>query len=221
MAQKTCPDCGREITGYGRYCNFCGWDLRKRKPAAPVQPAAAPPKQESAERRERSGAAGIVITIVAALAVAAAIFFFTTGKVSLTVHEKLPGNLGGRLTNWQALAEMKSAGFNLIKSNSSSLGDTWYFEGRKVLGVQAESTTLYIFDVTEKMRIMSVTHYFREEKMGTLEVPGKTMKELLDKLTQAYGTPNRDDKNYSWRDKDIRITLSYGSGDSVVISQYY
>ena len=164
--------------------------------------------------------AGIVITIVAALAIAVAIFVFSPRSFIFTA-EKLPGNLGGRLTNWQAVAEMKNAGFNLVKTDSSSLGDTWTFEGRKVLGVQAERTTLYIFDISEKMRLLTVAHYFEEKKPGTLEAPGATMKELLDKLTRAYGTPDKDEKTYSWRDKDIHITLGYTSGNSVVITQYY
>ena len=38
MAVKVCPECRHEIAGRGRYCMFCGCDLRKTpRTAAPVQ----------------------------------------------------------------------------------------------------------------------------------------------------------------------------------------
>ena len=221
MAQKTCPDCGREITGYGRYCNFCGWDLRKKKPADPGTSAVPARKQEREDRPVRNGAIIAIITVLAIAAVSAAALWFSAGGNVFRGTEKLPGDLSGIRTNFQAVAEMKSAGFRQISSSSGSLGDSWTFDSRKVLGVQTEYSILHILAVSEKQRMTSVNHYFPEEEAGTIESPGKTMRKLLDALTAAYGTPEKDEKYYTWKDRYSRITLGYGTGGMVVIGQYY
>ena len=34
MAVRYCPECRHELAGSGRFCLFCGCDLRKRRPVA-------------------------------------------------------------------------------------------------------------------------------------------------------------------------------------------
>ena len=218
MAQKTCPDCGREITGYGRFCNFCGWDLRKKKQETPRKDSGAAWNPDEVYARKKSTAAIVVMAAVIALVIAVAGVTVYGGLKDL-LPEKLPVTLSADMSASEARKAMRNAGFRQISSSSSSLGDSWLYDSREVLGIQTVDSMLHVFSVSDTSHFLNLSHYFAEDGKGTIDKPGKIFGELLDKLSRICGTPEKDERSFHWEKEGI--TLKYYTDDTVVLSQFY
>ena len=82
MAIRNCPECGHELADRGRYCPFCGCDVRKApRTAAPQAARQAASGTEPAYTERKSPWTGILV-LAAALCVIAAVlgFLYTSEK---------------------------------------------------------------------------------------------------------------------------------------------
>ena len=53
MAVRYCPECRHELAGRGRYCLFCGCDLRAAPPVSAEKPAGEERAKPAGEKREK------------------------------------------------------------------------------------------------------------------------------------------------------------------------
>ena len=220
MTQRVCPDCGREITGHGRYCNFCGWDLRTgKKPEAQKQDAGAVWNPEEAYARGKGGA--ILITLLAVIAIVAAVFLVMSA--SDRRGREIPSGFFNGMSFSEADRIMKESGFSPTKSSYGSSGIVHQeYSSRQVLERKTLYTALTVSE-NERDSYVAVCHYFQDTEGTSPGNPGDAFRGLKEKLTRMYGEPEEDQsfQGYYWFQDDRILILGYARTGVVELDQYY
>lgn len=217
MAIRTCPECGHELADRGRYCPFCGCDVRKT-PRTTV-PQAAPKKAEPGGEpvySERKSPWPAILLLAAALFVVAAVLGFLYSS-------KKGGDprLRYGMSFEEAAVEMTRCGF---------VPDGDAIENRGTVTLNYASHTLY----GEKAYIISLEA--NSGKGGEVQLMGyypdsdpgyehetALLRSLKKHMTNRYGDPVLSQGAYpwySWQDKDVRIIL-FDSGDLILAGEQH
>lgn len=222
MVVRCCPECGHEIAGRGRYCMFCGCDLRKTpRTAAPVQQGKDRHEEnrEPDERfREKLGTirkAALVI-VLALLAVAGVIWL---ACITVASPRTADPALRAGMSFEEAARAVERKGFvkdgGTVEKNGRT---TQNYRSREVYG----STTVYSeLEVEEGPKgKVSLKHYYHDIS-GTGE-NSWIFTLLKRKLTSLYGSPKHGDGvvgYYSWTDGDTHYML-YTLVNTICIDQW-
>ena len=212
MGIRMCPECGHEITDRGRFCLFCGCDLRKM-PAkviekAPGQAADVTPVKAS----KFSWNVVLIMLIAVCCAFAAAAFFHNEGR------SEDPALRYG-MTFKQAAAEMERCGFvpDGVKSRKDGIVSRNYKENR-IYGRKAWLVELRA--MKEEGGRVTLTAYFQDSDNGYVKETS-VLTGLKDYLTKKHGKPearNAVYEYYYWELADGYIMLM-DAGDTVMVGE--
>ena len=220
MAQRVCPDCGHEIDGHGRYCNFCGWDLRAGKETKPgKQDAGAVWNPEEAYARRKGWV--ILVTIMAVFMITAAVFIVAFG--SDRKGREMPAGFFNGMSFSEADRRMKDTGFSPTESSYGSNGMIHQEYGsHSVLGEKTLYTALTVSE-KETDSYVVVCHYFQDKEGASAGNPGDMFRSLKEKLTRMYGEPEEDQAFMAcyWVQDDSFLILGYARNGIVELDQYY
>lgn len=218
MAIRTCPECGHELADRGRYCPFCGCDVRKTPPA--TAPQAAPRKAESAGEAvytERKSPWTAILLLAAAVCVVAAVL----GILYTSKKDGGEPRLRYGMSFEEAAAEMKRCGFvrdgDAVESGGTITqnyaGHTLYGEKAYLISLEADSG---------KGGEVQLMGYYPDSDPG-YEQETVLLRSLKKYMTSRYGDPALTQGVYpwySWRDKDARMFL-FDAGDLILAGEQH
>ena len=222
MNVKVCPSCGHEIYDRGKFCPFCGCELKGGKAVA--VPEAKPAdgetwNPESAYARKSPARVSALFLLLGALIAGLVIYLVSAGVFDSPDSGNWSRvNIRAGMSFGDALKQMKQAGF---KENGEEYVSQRYrqavFDSAEVCGNQ---TVLSVLEVTEgKDAQVIVGHVFNEPKKGSLQQQGPVFRDLKNRLTKLYGEPLEYNMSpfeyYMWNAKDRRVMLSYLDKDTV------
>ena len=224
MIVRYCPECRHENTGRGKYCMFCGCDLRKVRPVS-VRAGQAVNRAAEAREPEESGSRktpGVLkVILIALIAVVAAV----TGIVLLGNYGKSPAKDGrpalkAGMTFEEAASAMKRSGFEPEGDPGQRNGVVWQeYRSREVYGYTTQYSVLYVREGEEAE--ISLTHYYKDRKIGK-EKESWDLLMLRSNLNARHGDPAYNDNGiypfYYWLDGGCTYLL-YSMGDQIVISE--
>jgi len=214
LSVKYCPECRHELAGRGRYCLFCGCDLRKSQQAVPAK---APEARSDGGRWDpetayRRGAAGRIVfwaLLLAALA-AAAVLYFSSPKT------QLPSFTAG-ISFENAYREMRRCGFvplgDPVKQGQAT---TQRYGSSEVYGIRTVCTDLEVREGTGAA--VTLVHYYRDGSKKD-QSRSQTFARLKKTLSDRYGDPeliHTQQDYYYWPDDNGYRILSVMDGSIVV-----
>lgn len=228
MAIKYCPGCGHELAGSGRFCLFCGCDLRK----TPSVPSPDPERVSGlsgsytvqADRKASSGFK-IFLAALAAVAVALVLVFVygRDGRIPAAVSVKEPILLSG-MSFEEASAEMERCGFVKTDVSGSAVHDgarcSCNFREHNAFGETAMTITLVVDE--EKDGYVALSYYFKDNQNNT---GGESFlfRRLKNQLSSRHGNPEHNDHildYYLWHVSDGYVMLSSSAGLITVFEKH-
>ena len=227
MKIKVCPSCGHEIYDRGKFCQFCGCELRGGKTVdRPDERAdtdgtwgagAAESGSWNPDKAYR-GSAGrvLVVTLAAVFLVAAAVMAYT----HIWGQEMRFPKLNSGMTFLQARQAMREDGFR--EDEAPYLGSFYNLQryaSREVFGIE----TVYSELEVQEGSYVAVGHMYYEPESGTVMNPGPVFRQLERNLNSSLGEGIRaeDGTYYYWRDRDKLMLMTYNTPDEVQIVIYY
>ena len=227
MAVKRCPECGHELAGRGRFCLFCGFDLRKASRNAVTAPEQAEDRngRESDEAFGKSSSAVLKIVLLSLIAVAAAfalVYFSRSGVNRSVVSDKEPVLQAG-MSFAEASAEMERCGFVRSPGSGTVPEGTKYscnYLERSVFGQNAHIITLVVEE--GKNGYVALSYYYKDTETETGK-ESRLFRSLKSELSRRFGDPEYNDyiiKYYRWPDRDGYIMLSSSAGLITVFERY-
>ena len=226
MKIQYCPECKHQIESKGRFCMFCGCDLRKTPPVAMPEktaekpddirpardiPIGLPPDDDAAydpnKRPLKNTVFGILLIIGAVIALVIGI---------VNSNKKQKGNYLSTGNSFSSVCRaLENSGFTKVGGEEEENGKlTQRFTGGRVYGYPTTSTI-----VTEEKDEITLSHYFSKSNMNTgVALAFMSMKGELNK---QYGKPvyQADDNSYySWEQNGKEIALMR-AGDVVFIME--
>ena len=177
MSVYSCPECGHELVGRSRYCQFCGCDLRKSGHSS----------ASDSEKYERAIVSSgkrktLIVTVFAFLAVVIALACYSSAPAKAPLLPSLkPG-----MDFDEACAAMNSAGF--AKEGSSYRSGTAVCQEYSSRNVYGCSTFMSSLEVQEgpdghiSLMHFYVTDYEKDEGK-------KLFSQLKGTMSSLYGDP--------------------------------
>ena len=230
MKVKICPSCGHEIYDRGKFCPFCGCELKGGKTVDRPEERIVPEGNGSAgeagvpeggawnPEKAYGGSAGRVAALIIAavlLCAAAVVILSNTSRPDM----KTP-RLHAGMTFPEACGVMRNEGYR--EEDAPYLGSFYKLQrygSREVFGLQTEYSELEV----QEGSYVAVGHMYYEEESGTIMRPGPVFRQLEKNLNSSLGEGTRaeDGTFYFWQDKDKLLLMTYNAPDEVQIVIYY
>ena len=211
MAVRNCPECGHELSGRGRYCIFCGCDLRKARPLKAAESAPVVPAETASVRKSRPAFLAVLLAVAAVLAALAAY----TGTVSRK-PESPPFRAG--MSFEEAAQVMERCGYVCRGEPLREENDTRQdYEGCTVYGYDTRYSVLKVTE-GDNPRIV-LTHYYADKNWSA---GGESfmMRNLKQAMTGLYGKPEFLKSvvdYYNWPAKDGSYMLYSLAGSIIAV----
>ena len=206
MAVKVCPECRHEIAGRGRYCMFCGCDLRKSRPvAAPAEQAGnrAAESREAAEGGNRKTSGILKVVVLAVLVIAAALAGYTllANVAGPFTNPDTPALRAGMSLSEAALA-VEKCGF--VKDGAYTEKNGKYTQRYKSRQVYGYDTRYSVLEVEPgKNGRVSLSNYYMNS--GIEAADSWKYVQLAKRMQQLYGVPKQlkgVTEGYSWSEEN-------------------
>ena len=222
MIAKYCPECRHDITGRGRFCMFCGCDLRKNPPVSATEKKE-PKKngdtwdpEEVYQKKSSVPKKAALVILLAALAVVIA--FVSVAFIGGGGKNGLSKQLRAGMTFEEAARVMKRNGFEADGEPEQQDGKTFQeYKRNEVYGYTTLRSVLRVEEGADGG--ITLTHYFNERKLGG-EKESWDLLMLRSKLSGQHGDPQYHADGvfpfYSWQD-DGAVYLLYSTGKQIVI----
>ena len=223
MSIRHCPECGHELAGRCRYCQFCGCDLRRTpRTASPVSsPASGGNPYASGFARGNSPSGGRKLTVIVVLlvmaAIAASLVFYSRSHddAAPPVYSLLRSGMGFE----EASGILEENGFVRDGDPYVSGGAvTQNYDSHTAYGEKAFIVSLEV-DEGRNGRV-SLCYYYSDTDHGT---DGRTpvFSRLKKELSSRYGDPEYRTAvydHYYWPDADGYHML-FDTGDLIVLME--
>ena len=221
MAVKYCPECRHEIAGRGRYCMFCGCDLRRTRPAA--APAGQQEDRTDDAREPETGRASgarkvAAVAVLILLAAVAGITLLRTFSFSSAKPDSPALRAGMSFT--EAARAVEKCGFVKDGEDTEKNGKhTQKYKSREVYGYE---TRYSILETEEgKGGRVSLTHYYRDTQ-GSGTNSWKYV-QIANRMREKYGRPKEMKdmvvEGYSWSEGNGGYML-YAVAGMIIVSQW-
>ena len=220
MAVKVCPECRHEIAGRGRYCMFCGCDLRKTRPVAV---SAGQQENRAGETREpdagrASGARKVaVVAVLILLAAVAGITLLRTFSFSSAKPDSPELRAGMSIA--EAARATEKCGF--VKDGEATEERGKYTQKYKSREVYGYETRYSVLETEEgKNGHVSLTHYYRDTQ-GAGTNSWKYV-QIANRMREKYGRPKEMKdivEGYSWSEGNGGHML-YAIAGMIVVYQW-
>ena len=193
-----CPECHHEIERRGRFCMFCGCDLRKTarvsvhgKEAGPAEP----------ERDHSFGLKGLTVAAVILMLVAVAGFIWTrNSRGSSDIYGLRPG-----MTYNEVCEKLEAQGFERSGDPEVNEGTLIQrFKSNRVYGYDTYFSTLEMSE-----REISFLHCYMGSRGMPAGVP-HAFNSVRGELTRKYGEPgfvSEEGTYIAWEDGDRSAAL--------------
>ena len=224
MAVKYCPECRHEIAGRGRYCMFCGCDLRKTRPVAvPAgqqenRAAAAVREPEEAGSQKTSAVRKVIAIAVLALLIAM-VGVGLLAYTGISSRKEESPVLQAGMSFAEAARAVERCGFVKDGEDTEKSGKhTRKYKSREVYGYETRYT---ILETEEgKNGRVSLTHYYSDTQGSGTE--SWKFQQIANRMRERYGRPNQMKdivEGYSWSDGNGGHML-YSIAGMIVLSQW-
>lgn len=228
MNVKVCPSCGHEIYDRGKFCTFCGCELKGGRMVTVPETKPADGETwnpESAYARQSPARLTALVVLLAAL-VAALVFLLAYSGAFDNANSGNWGrvNLRSGMGFEEARKQMRQAGF---KEDGEVYVSREYrraaFEPAEVYG---HRTLFSVLEVSEDKDAQVVAgHVYEEPGKGSMDKQGEVFRDLKKRLTVLHGEPleyNMDPIGYyMWNTDEARIMLCYMDRETIQLVVYY
>ena len=225
MAVRYCPECRHELAGSGRFCLFCGCDLRKRRPVAgSVSETAAENRTgDSGEApvgsfpgRQKALPVFLFILLVAAAVLLSVYLGVVKSPASRSGPELRPG-----LSFTEASEIMERSGYQPDGEPFLNNGRiTQSYQSHEAFGTEAWFVSL---DVAEgEGSHVAVTYYYADNDIG-LNSNSAVFRNLKKELSHRFGDPEFRTlvyDHYYWPAENGHRMLM-DSGELIMLTEWF
>ena len=222
MAVRYCPECRHELAGRGRYCLFCGCDLRAAPPVSAEKPAG---ESAGSDRdrwnpdeayRSRKSASVLLVVFLAVAAIAAAVFLAGYTDSSSKTPQL---DLRAGMTFEEADALLQQNGFvpdgNPV-SNAFTMGRM--YRARKMYGLVAHTSELTV-DSGKGGQVTLALYYRCDE--GQKPASSATFIQLKKNLSSLCGDPVLYDSDTYYWPEEHGYRLLTAVGELVIVGEVF
>ena len=228
MSVKVCPSCGHEIYDRGRFCQFCGCELKGGVTAPAAEGTRSGnsgredeniwnPEKAYGNSRRRTALWAILLAVLAAVAA------FVLVRYGIYANRSgMPADLRAGMSFRQAREVMRKEGFveEGVPYESGKLHALQY-DSREALGIRTEYSVLELRDG----EYAALVHMYYEVERGSMAHPGPVFVQLKNALSKAMGSEGNPEEGTAqyliWRKDRRTVMLSYAAADEVQLVIYY
>lgn len=215
MTDNRCPECGHELAGRGRFCIFCGSDLRK--PSRIIGSAQSHSSDglwnpEKAYGKSASHGTAVLLLAVLCIAIALVSVFAINairGSNYSALSEKQPVLHSG-MSFTEASAEMERCGFNKVSSSgNSSEGNKFSCNFHEHTSYSETARIITLVVEEGKDGYVAVSYYYMDRESSFDE--SLLFRRLKKELCSRYGDPEYGSyiiDCYRWPISDGYVMLS-------------
>ena len=222
MAVRNCPECGHELSGIGRFCQFCGCDLRKAPRPAASAGGTRPPEAGTWDPADpyRPAPGRTLFRILAlifliAAGIIAAVYF------SVRTESGPHPQLRGGMSFLEAAAEMERCGFVKEGNPTTNAGTvTQAYKKRAVYGQRADAVGLEVAE-GRNGSVGLIAYYI--DSAGKTGGESALLRKLKKAMTTRWGDPEYIEAMYNyyrWADADGEHLLAFSEDVIMVYDRY-